>query len=127
MITALDPFAIPLLNTALLLSSGGFITYGHHALLQGDRKGTIIGTFYTIVLALIFTALQYIEYSEAAFSISDSIFGTVFYASTGLHGIHVIIGTIFITVGFFRILNYHLSTNHHVGFESSILYWHMKK
>ena len=69
MITALDPFAIPLLNTALLLSSGGFITYGHHALLQGDRKGAIIGTFYTIVLALIFTALQYIEYSEAAFSI----------------------------------------------------------
>ncbi len=104
-----------------------FITYGHHALIQGDRKGAIFGTLLTIVLAVIFTALQYIEYSEAAFSISDSIYGTVFYASTGLHGIHVIIGTIFIAVGFFRILNYHLSTNHHVGFESGILYWHMTK
>nr|YP_010990972.1 cytochrome c oxidase subunit 3 [Pappia fissilis]WOX61245.1 cytochrome c oxidase subunit 3 [Pappia fissilis] len=125
-ITALDPFAIPLLNTFLLLSSGAFVTYGHHALIQGDRKGAIIGTFLTIVLAIIFTTLQYYEYSEAPFSISDSIFGTVFYASTGLHGflIHVIVGTIFIIIGFFRILNYHLSTNHHVGFESAILYWH---
>ena len=126
-ITPLDPFAIPLLNTILLLSSGAFITWAHHALIQGDRKGAIIGTFLTIVLAIIFTTLQYYEYSEAPFSISDSIYGTVFYASTGLHGIHVIIGTIFIAVGFFRILNYHLSTNHHVGFESSILYWHMTK
>lgn len=123
-ITALDPFAIPLLNTFLLLSSGAFVTYGHHALIQGDRKGAIIGTLLTIILAIIFTALQYYEYSEAPFSISDSVFGTVFFASTGLHGLHVIVGTIFILIGFFRIVNYHLSTNHHVGFEASILYWH---
>ena len=123
-ITPLDPFAIPLLNTFLLLSSGAFITYGHHALIQGDRKGAIIGTLLTIILAIVFTALQYYEYSEAPFSISDSVFGTVFFASTGLHGLHVIVGTIFILVGFFRIVNYHLSTNHHVGFEASILYWH---
>ena len=83
-ISALDPFAIPLLNTFLLLSSGAFITWGHHALIQGDRKSAIIGTFLTIVLAVVFTALQYYEYTEAAFSISDSVFGTVFFASTGL-------------------------------------------
>ena len=123
-ISALDPFAIPLLNTFLLLSSGAFITWGHHALIQGDRKSAIIGTFLTIVLAVVFTALQYYEYTEAAFSISDSVFGTVFFASTGLHGAHVLVGCIFITIGFFRILNYHLSTKHHVGFEASILYWH---
>ena len=121
-ISALDPFAIPLLNTFLLLSSGAFITWGHHALIQGDRKSAIIGTFLTIVLAVVFTALQYYEYTEAAFSISDSVFGTVFFASTGLHGAHVLVGCIFITIGFFRILNYHLSTKHHVGFEAAILY-----
>ena len=92
-ITALDPFAIPLLNTFLLLSSGAFITWGHHALIQGDRKSAIIGTFLTIVLAVIFTALQYYEYSEAAFNISDSVFGTVFYASTGLHGLLQLVPT----------------------------------
>src|SRR6202161_1498668 len=123
-ITPLDPFAIPLLNTFLLLSSGAFITYGHHALIAGDRKGAIFGTLITIILAIVFTVLQYIEYSEAGFTIADSVFGTVFFASTGLHGLHVIVGTIFITVGFIRILNYHLTDTHHIGHESGILYWH---
>src|SRR6266550_2570834 len=106
-ITPLDPFAIPLLNTILLLSSGAFVTYGHHALIQGDRRGAILGTLLTIIFAIIFTALQYYEYSESSFTMSDSVYGTVFYASTGLHGLHVIIGTLFILVGFVRIINYH--------------------
>lgn len=123
-ITPLDPFAIPLLNTFLLLSSGAFITYGHHALIAGNRKGAIDGVILTIILAVIFTALQYYEYSEAGFTIADGIYGTVFFASTGLHGIHVIIGTIFIAVSLIRIINYQLTNKHHHGFESSILYWH---
>lgn len=123
-ITPLDPFAIPLLNTILLLSSGAFVTYGHHALIQGDRKGAVLGTLLTIIFAVIFTALQYYEYSESSFTISDSVYGTVFYASTGLHGLHVIIGTIFILVGFIRMVNYHLTDTHHQGHEAAILYWH---
>jgi len=123
-ITPLDPFAIPLLNTFLLLSSGAFITYGHHALIARNRKGAIDGVFYCIILAIIFTALQYYEYSEAAFTMSDSVYGSAFFASTGLHGLHVIVGTIFILVGFIRIINYQLTNSHHQGFEASILYWH---
>lgn len=121
-IQVLDPFSIPLLNTILLLSSGAFITWGHHALIKGDRKGAILGTLVTIILAIIFTAFQAIEYHEATFSIADSIYGTVFFASTGLHGLHVIVGTLFILVAFFRIINYHLTDSHHLGFEASILY-----
>ena len=60
-----------------------FVTYGHHALIAGDRSGAIIGTFITIVLAILFTYLQYIEYSEASFSFADSVYGSVFFASTG--------------------------------------------
>ncbi len=123
-ITPLDPFAIPLLNTFLLLSSGAFITYGHHALIAGNRKAAIDGVFFCIILAIIFTALQYYEYSEAAFTMSDSVYGSAFYASTGLHGLHVIVGTIFILVGFIRLVNYQLTDSHHQGFEASILYWH---
>ena len=123
-IEALSAFGIPLLNTFLLLSSGSTITYGHHALIKGDRKKAIVGCLLTIVLAAVFTALQYVEYFNASFTFSDSVFGTTFYASTGLHGFHVIVGTIFIGVGFFRILNYHLTKTHHIGFEGSILYWH---
>nr|QRH18069.1 cytochrome c oxidase subunit 3 [Clavulina sp.] len=123
-ITPLDPFAIPLLNTVILLSSGAFITWAHHALIQGKRTAAIWGTVYTIVLALLFTALQYVEYQQAGFTIADSVYGTVFFASTGLHGMHVIVGTLFILVGFFRLFSYHSTNNHHLGFESAILYWH---
>lgn len=63
-----------------------FVTWGHHSLIAGNRRGAIIGTLFTIILAILFTALQYIEYSEASFSIADSVYGTVFFASTGLHG-----------------------------------------
>ena len=101
-----------------------FITYSHHALIQGNRKGAIYGAIYTIVLAVLFTGLQYYEYAEASFSFADSVYGTVFFASTGLHGLHVIVGTIFITVGFLRLVLYHLTSEHHLGFEAAILYWH---
>ena len=123
-ITPLDPFAIPLLNTFLLLSSGAFITYAHHAFIAGKRKDTINSLFITIVLALVFTFFQYIEYSDSQFSFADSVFGNTFYASTGLHGFHVIVGTIFIIVGFFRIINYNATKQGHVGVETGILYWH---
>nr|YP_009710587.1 cytochrome c oxidase subunit 3 [Amanita basii]QFZ98536.1 cytochrome c oxidase subunit 3 [Amanita basii] len=123
-ITPLDPFAIPLLNTFLLLSSGAFITYAHHALLAGNRKAAIDGVFLTLVLAIAFTLLQYYEYSEAGFSMSDGVYGSAFYASTGLHGLHVIVGTIFILVGYIRLINYQLTRTTHHGFEASILYWH---
>jgi len=123
-VTALDAFALPFLNTIILLSSGGFITYAHHSLIANDRKGTLIGLFFTVVLAIVFTYFQYIEYTQASFTFSDSVFGSAFFATTGLHGGHVLIGTIFIYTQFIRISNYHLTSGHHVGLELSILYWH---
>jgi cytochrome c oxidase subunit 3 len=123
-ITPLDPFAVPLLNTVILLSSGALITYGHHALILGNRKAAILGVILTVVFAVIFTGLQYMEYLEATFTITDSVFGTVFYSSTGLHGLHVIIGTLFILVGLARLINYHFTRTHHVGLGSAIIYWH---
>ena len=53
-VEALSAFGIPLLNTFLLLSSGSTITYGHHALIKGDRKQAIIGGLLTIILAIVF-------------------------------------------------------------------------
>jgi len=123
-IQAIDPFELPLLNTIILLSSGLTVTYAHHSLIEGNRANTLYGLIYTIILAILFTALQGLEYSVSSFTISDGIFGSCFYFGTGFHGLHVIIGTIFIAAGFWRILAYHLTDNHHLGFESGILYWH---
>jgi cytochrome c oxidase subunit 3 len=98
-IEAINPFELPLLNTVILLSSGVSITYAHHSLIQGDRKGALYGTVYTVILALIFTSFQGVEYSVSSFTISDGAFGSCFYFGTGFHGLHVMIGTAFLAVG----------------------------
>lgn len=98
-VSAINPFELPLLNTVILLSSGFTVTYAHHSIIQGNRSGALYGLVYTVVLAIVFTILQGVEYSVSAFTISDGTFGSCFYFGTGFHGLHVIIGTAFIAVG----------------------------
>lgn len=83
----------------ILLSSGITVTYAHHSLIQGNRTGVLYGLIATLLLAVIFTLLQGIEYSVSSFTISDGAFGSCFYFGTGFHGLHVMIGTAFLAVG----------------------------
>src|ERR1700721_599845 len=99
-IEAINPFELPLLNTVILLSSGVTVTYAHHSLIQGNRKGALYGLIATVLLAVIFTGFQGIEYSVSSFQICDVAFGSCFYFGTGFHGLHVMIGTAFLAVGF---------------------------
>nr|ANS72678.1 cytochrome c oxidase subunit III [Globospongicola spinulatus] len=119
-----NPFQIPLLNTAILLASGVTITWSHHAILSANQMQATQSLALTIILGFYFTALQALEYFEAPFSIADSIYGTTFFVATGFHGLHVIIGTSFLTVCIFRLYQYHFSSSHHFGFEAAAWYWH---
>ena len=83
-INGINPFELPLLNTIILLSSGVLVTYAHHSVIQGNRKGALYGLVYTILLAVLFTTLQGIEYTVSSFTISDGIYGSCFYFGTGL-------------------------------------------
>src|ERR1700753_940512 len=67
-ITTLDPWHLPLLNTVILLTSGTPVTWAHHALQHGDRKGAIQGLILTVLLGLSFTACQAYEYAHAPFT-----------------------------------------------------------
>lgn len=98
-IDAINPFELPLLNTVILLSSGVTITYAHHSLIQGNRSGALYGLVASVLLAVVFTFFQGVEYSVSSFTISDGAFGSCFYFATGFHGLHVMIGTAFIAVG----------------------------
>nr|ALY11321.1 cytochrome c oxidase subunit III [Tambocerus sp. PY-2015] len=119
-----NPMSIPMLNTMILLSSGMSITWAHNALINKNFSQTFQSMLLTIILGIYFTFLQAIEYMEAPFSMADSVYGSTFFMSTGFHGIHVIIGTLFILISSMRVFKLHLSTSHHVGFESSAWYWH---
>lgn len=76
-----------------------------------------MGLLFTIILGFIFTVLQLKEYMDAPFTIADGVYGSVFFVTTGFHGLHVIIGTVFLSVSLYRVMNEHYSTTHHLGFE----------
>nr|YP_626692.1 cytochrome c oxidase subunit III [Onychodactylus fischeri]UHM25431.1 cytochrome c oxidase subunit 3 [Onychodactylus zhaoermii]ABC56105.1 cytochrome c oxidase subunit 3 [Onychodactylus fischeri]UHM25444.1 cytochrome c oxidase subunit 3 [Onychodactylus zhaoermii]UHM25457.1 cytochrome c oxidase subunit 3 [Onychodactylus zhaoermii]UHM25470.1 cytochrome c oxidase subunit 3 [Onychodactylus zhaoermii] len=123
-VITLDPFEVPLLNTAVLLASGVTVTWSHHSIMQGDRKGAIQSLFLTIILGLYFTMLQAMEYYEAPFTIADGVYGSTFFVATGFHGLHVIIGSLFLAVCFMRQIKFHFTLYHHFGFEAAAWYWH---
>ncbi|MBX3554562.1 MAG: cytochrome c oxidase subunit 3, partial [Pseudolabrys sp.] len=116
-IETFDPWHLPLLNTLILLTSGTTVTWAHHALLEGDRKGLKWGLILTILLGMIFTCVQAYEYSHAAFAFKGNIYGATFFMATGFHGAHVIIGTIFLIVCLFRAMAGHFTPKQHLGFE----------
>lgn len=123
-IKVINPWGLPLLNTALLVSSGVSVTLCHHSIRAGSLVKALKGLSITLLLGILFTILQLVEYSEASFSISDGIYGSLFYVITGFHGFHVIVGTIFLVVAYVRLICGHFSQNHHFGFESGAWYWH---
>ncbi len=119
-----DPWGLPLVNTLILLTSGASVTYAHHALSKGDRKGLIWGLIFTVTLGIIFTILQAVEYSHAGFNFAHNMYGSTFFMATGFHGFHVIIGTIFLFVVLIRAMKGHFTPKQHFGFEAAAWYWH---
>ena len=147
-IVPFDPWHFPLLNTVILLTSGATVTWAHHAILNRDRKGAIQGLIVTVLLGMSFTAVQAYEYSHAAFTFGlnnaqlmpfaddahrsltagmgnlNAIYGSTFFMATGFHGLHVIIGTIFLIVCLGRAIAGHFIPERHFGFEAAAWYWH---
>nr|YP_010250535.1 cytochrome c oxidase subunit III [Cerceris bucculata]QTV22600.1 cytochrome c oxidase subunit III [Cerceris bucculata] len=119
-----NPYDIPLLNTLILLSSGFFLTWSHHSLLNSNFNQSILSLILTIILGIYFSCLQIYEYYNSPFTMNDSSFGSIFFMGTGFHGLHVIIGSIFLIIMMFRMNYNHFSTYSHLGFECAIWYWH---
>jgi len=123
-IQTFDPWHLPLFNTLILLTSGTTVTWAHHALLEGDRKGLKYGLILTIALGALFSCVQAFEYSHAAFGFKGNIYGATFFMATGFHGFHVLVGTIFLLVCLFRTYAGHFTPKQHLGFEFAAWYWH---
>jgi cytochrome c oxidase subunit III len=124
-IHSFDPFHVPILNTMILLLSGTTITWAHHGLLENDRKTLVLGLGLTILLGLSFTFCQAMEYSNAPFKfVGGGIYPSTFFLATGFHGFHVIVGTCFLIVCWFRARAGHFTPARHFGFEAAAWYWH---
>lgn len=121
-------WGVPALNTLILLSSGGTVTWAHWGLLKNDRQQLIRGLIATVALGFLFVILQGFEYHEAytemGLTLGTGIYGSTFFMLTGFHGLHVTIGAIILTVVLLRSIRGHFSPENHFAFEAAAWYWH---
>lgn len=123
-ISIISPYHLPLLNTVILLSSGATVTWAHYSVLKGHYFNSWFSMVLTVMLGVIFTFFQAEEYAWTEFSLNDRVFGSIFFLLTGFHGLHVLIGTVFLTVNLFRIINREINIVHHFRLEAASWYWH---
>jgi cytochrome c oxidase subunit 3 len=119
-----DPFGLPFTNTMILLLSGCTVTWAHHSLLNGDRKGLVTGLALTVFLGASFSALQIYEYTVAPFHFTGGIYPSTFFLATGFHGFHVFVGTVFLAVCLVRAMRGGFTKEKHFGLEAAAWYWH---
>ena len=119
-----NPWEVPLLNTIILVSSGVRVTWCHKAIEVNLFSQAKISLILTVLLGIYFTLFQAIEYIEASFTIADSVYGSTFFIATGFHGLHVIVGTLFLVVCLIRFIKGILSKTIHIGLLRAIWYWH---
>jgi cytochrome c oxidase subunit 3 len=123
-ITTVDAFHLPLMMTLILLLSGTTVTWAHHAIIEGNRKDATKALGLTVLLGILFTAVQVYEYAHAPFGFTEGIYPSAFYMATGFHGFHVLVGTVFLIVCWFRSMKGHFTPTSHFGFEAAAWYWH---
>ena len=120
---------LPLWNTIVLLSSSGTVHFAHVALKQNNRERFNFWLAITVFLAFVFVILQALEYYEAyahlGLTLNSGVYGTTFFMLTGFHGMHVLIGGIFLLTQLVRSSGFkHFSEKEHFGFEAASWYWH---
>jgi len=119
---------LPLINTAILLTSSVTVTIAHHAIREGNRSMTALFLALTFLLGYVFVGLQAYEYVHAYrdlnLTMESGIYGSTFFMLTGFHGMHVTIGAIMLTVIFLRVVRGHFTAKHHFAFEATAWYWH---
>jgi len=122
----LEP-GITLFFSVFLFSSSLTIWLAERSLKAGNRVGLIVWLIVTVALGATFLVGQGIEYAglfEKDVTVARNTFGTSFFTLTGLHGIHVFIGLVMLSIlagysiaGFFK-------GNHSSALETISLYWH---
>jgi len=112
------------INTAILVASSFTMHWALVSAKRNRRLGLIVGLGMTLAMGLTFLALQMREYHSLGFVPSDNAFTSTFFALTGLHGMHVLVGATLLSIAFVRSIRGHYSPDAHLGLEVTGLYWH---
>ncbi len=131
---------IGLTNTVVLVTSSFTVATGLHFATVGKGKLTALFFFLSVGLALVFLGFKYVEYSHhfqegqlpgRFYSYREvsgpgaSLFFTLYFLITGLHGIHVVVGmTVLAVVGVLAFRG-RFDAEYHTPVELAGLYWHL--
>lgn len=121
----INPWGAPLFNTVLLVFSGCVVSWGCEAVALGLRVQGLKCLVVGILAGVLFLVVQFKEYKAASFCIADGAYGRAFYLLTGLHGLHVLGGLLFLRVQALRLYLYHFTGGRRwVGLKFAVWYWH---
>ena len=124
-----EALSVPLvaINTFILLSSSFTMVTALSAIERGDARGMRRWLIATAVLGLLFLSGQAIEFTTLfrdGVSLSSNLFGATFFTLTGFHGMHVLIGVIWIVFVLSRAFHGGVTKDNHLAVELVGLYWH---
>jgi cytochrome c oxidase subunit 3 len=113
-------------NTAILISSSFTMHYALEGIKRNNHQALKLGLVMTWLLGATFLFIQINEYVHIGFSARDHSFGSIFYGLTGLHGAHVFVGLLLLTMANIRAFRGHFgpTAKDHLGVEGPGIYWH---
>ncbi len=122
---AILPFVGP--ATLLLILSSFTCQIAVWGIRRDDRTAYIRAMTVTVVLGIIFLAMQITDYTilgSEGLTLSSGTYGTTYYTLTGFHGAHVFGGVIMLSVVLYRGMAGQFSAKHYDAVEAASLYWH---
>jgi heme/copper-type cytochrome/quinol oxidase subunit 3 len=117
-------FVIPLL--IILLLSSGVLHWGETRVQQGAYGRARVGLAATIVLGLVFVALQVLEYRDHLKTLTPqtNAYGSIFYTITGFHALHLLLGLLMLIYVLILPRLEPVERPPHRPLHNAALYWH---
>lgn len=126
------------INTVVLLTSSMTIAMSITALQLGNIKLSLRLLFFTIFAAVVFLVIKYFEWGAkiehglwpgmehfSALPHGEQLYFFLYFFMTGLHGLHVIVGMVFIIIVMNKIKKGSINKDKDQLLENSGLYWHL--
>jgi cytochrome c oxidase subunit 3 len=111
-------------GTAFLVVSSFTLQAGLGRGERGDHRALVRWTLVTIALAVVFLAIQVYDYLHLGFGVDSHAYGTIYFAMTGFHGLHVIAGVVLLLVLIGRAAEGAYRSGDLTGAHAIAYYWH---
>ncbi|MFP3914572.1 MAG: heme-copper oxidase subunit III [Actinomycetota bacterium] len=111
-------------GTALLVTSSATAHWAERSIAAGRVRGLQWGLAATMALGVGFLGIQAYEYMHSTFTPATNAYGSIFFAVTGFHGLHLLGGVGMLLAVAVASWRGEYDRHHHLPVRLSIIYWH---